>query len=127
MLAFIAGFLLNKNLLGIAIKVLYYAIFISVVGLVMSSYSFLITALAQIFNVVSHFLTLVSSGSGSGSGGQSMAIFWGLLSAVGFTPALNASMPLIMSAISFVFVRILFVFSLSAYSKLVFFLNPLLK
>ena len=125
MLAFIAGFLLNKNLLGIAIKVLYYAIFISVVGLVMSSYSFLITALAQIFNVVSHFLTLVSSGSGSG--GQSMAIFWGLLSAVGFTPALNASMPLIMSAISFVFVRILFVFSLSAYSKLVFFLNPLLK
>lgn len=125
MLASLVAFFVARGIVSKVLKVLYVALIVSILGLIMSSFIFSVTILAQVFDVVTHFLSLVQSGGGS-SGGASLSLFWGLLNAIGFISALNASLPLIISAISFVFLRILFIFSISALNKMVVYVSPLL-
>jgi len=125
LLASLVAFFVARGIVSKVLKVLYVALIVSILGLIMSSFIFSVTILAQVFDVVTHFLSLVQSGGGS-SGGASLSLFWGLLNAIGFISALNASLPLIISAISFVFLRILFIFSISALNKMVVYVSPLL-
>ena len=126
MLAFIANVLLDLNLFGIVMRALYITVTSSVIALSMSVFVFSVTALSRVFNLVSQFLSLIS-GSGVSSHSVDLGLFYSLLNAIGFTPALNASMPLIYSAVSFVFLRILYVYSTSAYFRLVDYLATILK
>lgn len=94
------------------ISVLYFAV-------VTAFYLFVITVIGQVYHIIQNFFDLISSATSGAGGGSGSFTFGSLLNVVGFTPALQDSIPLITSALVFLLTKILYKLTKQTYKDIV--------
>ncbi len=112
-MSFIIGWFAKK--FGVSVLVTAITVFYFVA--VIAFYTFAINAIIKFYNMIQSFLDLISNlGGGSSS---VITLFGSLLNVTGFLPALQDSMPLIISALVFMLSKLLWRITNDTYKNIV--------
>ncbi|MFK5882365.1 MAG: hypothetical protein QM482_09145 [Sulfurospirillum sp.] len=109
-LTFLAGFIGVKGLKILILSAYYTS--------VLSFYGFLLTSLYSFYNLVHTLINSVNNISVSDPS-NILPKFWGLLHCMGFTDAFLSSLPFIVSALLFLFSKILWVYAMQVKKDLI--------